>query len=183
MSNSITQMLGQGSANHSALVEAVYPELRKRAARHLRGERPDHTLQATALANEAWFRLARIDTRSIVNRSHFFALASRIMSRILKDHARTRNAQHNCGSFQRTDIDEASVACVDEHDFSLMLENALARLEAVDARLYRVVKLRFIEGLTESETAEALGISVRTVRRDWKIAQAWLRSEISPPTD
>ncbi len=180
-SNDVTVLLGRiRSGEESAQAElynVVYDELRRLARRHMRGERGAHTLQPTALVNEAFLRLFG-DVVSATDRKHFFALASQTMRRVLVDHGRSRNAEKRGGGVEILSLDERNPA--DGHDITdiLILDEALSRLEKVDARPCRVVEMRFFAGLTESEIAEALSVSEITVRRDWRFARAWLYGEM-----
>jgi RNA polymerase sigma-70 factor (ECF subfamily) len=156
----------------------VYEELRHQAARYLRRERPGHTLQTTALINEAYLRL--IDAKDIhwQSRAHFFAIAANLMRRVLVDHARRRDADKRGGANLRLTLDE-SIAVANEVDVDLLaIDQALDRLATIDPQQARVVELRFFSGLTVEETAAALGVSPKTVKRDWSVARAWLRREI-----
>jgi RNA polymerase sigma factor (TIGR02999 family) len=151
----------------------VYDELRKIASSYLSQERSGHTIQTSDLVHEAYLRLADADI-SWQNRAHFFGIAARSMRQILVDYARRRNAGKRGGGMTRVSLSE-SVLVLDE-DFSrlLMLDDALRRLEQVDARLCKVVELRYFSGLTVGETAEVLSVSTRTVENDWNLAKAWL---------
>jgi RNA polymerase sigma factor (TIGR02999 family) len=151
----------------------VYDELRKIASSYLSRERPGQTIQTSDLVHEAYLRLADADI-SWQNRAHFFGIAARSMRQILVDYARRRNAGKRGGGMTRVSLSE-SVLVLDE-DFSrlLMLDDALRRLEQVDARLCKVVELRYFSGLTVGETAEVLSVSTRTVENDWNLAKAWL---------
>jgi RNA polymerase sigma factor (TIGR02999 family) len=151
----------------------VYDELRKIASSYLSRERPGQTIQTSDLVHEAYLRLAEADV-SWQNRAHFFGIAARSMRQILVDYARRRNAEKRGGGMTRVSLSE-SVLVLDE-DFSrlLMLDDALRRLEQVDARLCKVVELRYFSGLTVGETAEVLSVSTRTVENDWNLAKAWL---------
>jgi len=151
----------------------VYDELRKIASSYLSRERPGQTIQTSDLVHEAYLRLAEADV-SWQNRAHFFGIAARSMRQILVDYARKRNAEKRGGGMTRVSLSE-SVLVLDE-DFSrlLMLDDALRRLEQVDARLCKVVELRYFSGLTVGETAEVLSVSTRTVENDWNLAKAWL---------
>jgi RNA polymerase sigma factor (TIGR02999 family) len=151
----------------------VYDELRKIASSYLSQERSGHTIQTSDLVHEAYLRLAEADV-SWQNRAHFFGIAARSMRQILVDYARRRNAEKRGGGMTRVSLSE-SVLVLDE-DFSrlLMLDDALRRLEQVDARLCKVVELRYFSGLTVGETAEVLSVSSRTVENDWNLAKAWL---------
>jgi RNA polymerase sigma factor (TIGR02999 family) len=155
------------------LLPLVYDELRKIASSYLSQERSGHTIQTSDLVHEAYLRLANADV-SWQNRAHFFGIAARSMRQILVDYARRRNAEKRGGGMTRVSLSE-SVVVLDE-DFSrlLMLDDALRRLEQVDARLCKVVELRYFSGLTVEETAEVLSVSPRTVENDWNLAKAWL---------
>src|ERR1035437_3745706 len=169
---------GNGDAQ-SRLIPLVYAELRRIAARYMRGERPGHSLQATALVHEAYLRLAGQKEMSWQNRAHFFGVAANIMRRILVDHARVKQAKKRGGSEQKVSIDEAVLVQPDPPQDFLALDEALDRLAKRDPRQSRVVELRFFGGLSEEETAEVLGISLRTVKRDWKVARAWLYQQVN----
>lgn len=182
MSQNITHLLKEWSdGDQQALDELtplVYEELRQQAARYLRKERPGHSLQATALINEAFLRL--IDVRNVEwqSRAHFFAIAANLMRRILVDHARRRDAEKRGGDQIRLTLDD-TVAIAREPDVDLLaIDEALNRLAAIDEQQARVVELRFFSGLSVEETAAALGVSPKTVKRDWSVARAWLRREI-----
>ena len=151
----------------------MYDELRKIASSYLSRERPGQTIQTSDLVHEAYLRLAEADV-SWQNRAHFFGIAARSMRQILVDYARRRNAEKRGGGMTRVSLSE-SVLVLDE-DFSrlLMLDDALRRLEQVDARLCKVVELRYFSGLTVGETAEVLSVSTRTVENEWNLAKAWL---------
>jgi RNA polymerase sigma-70 factor (ECF subfamily) len=169
---------GNGDAQ-SRLIPLVYAELRRIAARYMRGERPGHSLQATALVHEAYLRLAGQKEMSWQNRAHFFGVAANIMRRILVDHARAKQAKKRGGSEQKVSIDEAVLVQPDPPQDFLALDEALDRLAKRDPRQSRIVELRFFGGLSEEETAEVLGISLRTVKRDWKVARAWLYQQVN----
>jgi RNA polymerase sigma factor (TIGR02999 family) len=180
-SGEITRLLGRLRAGdkeaESRLVPLIYGRLHSMADRYMRCERPDHTLQATALLNEAYVQLVGQE-KDWHNRTHFFAVAAQLMRRILIDHARSRRTQKRGGVSERIQLDALPMLIDDRAERLLALDDALSRLEAWDPRLSRVVELRFFGGLTEAEAAEALGISSRTVKRDWSMAKAWLYTEI-----
>ena len=182
-SQQITHLLlawGQGDqAALEALMPLVYDELRKVAARHLRGQRPDHTLQTTALVNEAYLRLIDASQVQWQNRAHFFAVAAHFMRRILVDFARTRNYQKRGGGAQQVSLAEGVIVAPERGADLLALDEALTRLQALNERQAQVVELRYFGGLSEEETAEALKVSVRTVRRDWNFARVWLHRELT----
>jgi RNA polymerase sigma factor (TIGR02999 family) len=161
-----------------ALAPLVYDELRRLAGRYLRRERLDHTLQSTALVHEAYLRL--IDQRNVrwQNRAQFFGLAAELIRRILVDHARAKQAAKRGGSAYKLTLDEALDAS-EPRDLDLVrLDDVLQGLAKIDPQQSRVVELRFFAGLTIEETAEVLGISPATVKRDWLVAKAWLRREM-----
>ena len=160
------------------LVPIVYEELRRLAHHHMRGERPGHTLQTTALVNEAYLRLAGVDGLRRSDRAHFFALAATLMRRILVDHARQRGRDKRGGGVAVVTLDETRIAPRAEVDV-VALDEALQRLAAADPQQSRVVELRFFAGLSVEETAEALGISAATVKRDWATARLWLYDELT----
>jgi RNA polymerase sigma factor (TIGR02999 family) len=168
------------SAAEDLLAPRIYPELRKLAGRCLRGERPGHTLQPTALVNEVYLRLLAGRNVDWQNRSHFFAVASRVMRRILVDHARERNAAKRGGGFARLELDEVIDLSHEQSDLVLALHDCLERLARLDARQAQIVEMRFFGGLTEDEIALVLRISTRTVKRDWLMARAWLHAELQP---
>lgn len=160
------------------LIPVVYSELRSLAARYLRRERPDHTLQPTALVHEAFMRL--VDQSRVVwqNRAHFFGIASQMMRRILVDHARQRrSAKRDPGTYRIASMPGVEAA-TDRDPELLAVDEALTRLESLDGRQARIVELRFFGGLTVEETAEVVGISTATVKREWRTARAWLRREL-----
>lgn len=161
-----------------ALAPLVYDELRKLAGRYLRRERMDHTLQSTALVHEAYLRL--IDQRNVrwQNRAQFFGLAAELIRRILVDHARAKQAAKRGGTAFKLTLDEALDASVARDLDLVRLDDVLQGLAKIDPQQSRVVELRFFAGLTIDETAEVLGISPATVKRDWLVAKAWLRREM-----
>jgi RNA polymerase sigma factor (TIGR02999 family) len=161
------------------LTPLVYSELRRLAGRYLRKERPDHTLQSTALVHEAFIRL--VDQRDVKwqNRAHFFGVAAQMIRRILVDHARGRHASKRGSGAPKLSLDEA-LATPERKDLDLIaLDDALNSLAKIDPQQARIVELRFFTGLTVEETAEVLGISPATVKRDWVTAKAWLYRDIS----
>lgn len=161
------------------LVALVYPELRRIAARYLRVERPDHTLQPTALVHETYARLFADRVVAWKSRAYFFAAVATEMRRILVDHARARNAGKRAGGHVRVSLSDAKgLADAPDHDL-LALDEVLRRFIAVEPRAGRVVELRFFTGLDDRETAEAIGVSVATVKRDWLFARAWLFRELT----
>jgi RNA polymerase sigma factor (TIGR02999 family) len=162
------------------LVEVVYAELHRIAQRYIRHERPDHTLQATALVNEAYVRLIDQHDKQWQNRSHFFGVAAQVMRRVLVDHARSHHAAKRGGELTKVELDAALLLSPQKSGQLIALDDALSRLAAIDARQARIVELRFFGGLTEPEVAEVLGMSSRTVKRDWSAAKAWLYAEMHP---
>jgi RNA polymerase sigma factor (TIGR02999 family) len=163
------------------LMPVVHGELRRLARIHMRGERPGLTLQPTALVNEVYLRLAGLQAMDWRDRAHFFAMASRLMRRVLVDAARARDADKRGRSMVMLSIDEARVIdpSQDEEPDVLALDEALTALEGADKRKARVVELRFFGGLTVEETAAVLDLSVETIARDWRFAKLWLRREIT----
>ncbi len=175
----LQQMRGGDDAAVGRLTELIYDELRSLASRHLRGERQDHTLQTTALANEAWLRLVDQREAKWHDRTHFLALASTSIRRILIDHARRAKAARRGGGRRPVSLESIDVAAaVESPDVVLALDDALRRLGDTDARKARVVELRFFAGLSIEQTAEVLGVSSATVERDWHLARAWLFREV-----
>jgi RNA polymerase sigma factor (TIGR02999 family) len=179
----ITQLLvawNKGDVNAlEQLTPLVHTELHRLAKRQMAGERPGHILQTTALVNEAYLRL--IDWRNVEwrDRAHFFGLAAQIMRRILVDFARARRREKRGGEALRVSLSEAADVGREQSPDLVALDDALRALEKLDARQARVVELRFFAGLSYEETAEALNVSVGTVRRDWSFAQVWLFRELS----
>jgi len=161
-----------------ALAPLIYRELHRLAHHHMRGEQGDHTLQTTALANEAWMRLIDVDHVQWQDRAHFFAMSSRLMRRILVDFARSKGYQKRGGGAQKVSLDDALVVATEPGQDLVALDDALNALAAFDARKSQVVEMRFFGGLSVEETAEALNVSVDTVMRDWKLAKAWLLREL-----
>lgn len=159
------------------LMRLIHPELRRIAAAYLRRESPDHTLQATELVNELYLRLAG-RTNQLENSAHFRAVAAQAMRNILVDHARARRARKRGGEVRRMDLDGLEIGSPATDEKVLALEEALSRLSEWDARQARVVQLRFFGGMTEEEIGLVLGMSTRTVKRDWQQARAWLYAEI-----
>ena len=175
----VLAMNGGDQSARSALLPLVYAELRQQAESYFRAQRGNHTLQPTALVHEAYLRLLKDEDLSFQNRAHFLAIAARSMREILVEHARARDAQKRGGHRQRVTLDEG-VAAGGPRDVELVaLDAALERLEQVDPAHARIVELRFFGGLTNEETAEALGVSPATVKRGWAVARAWLFRELS----
>jgi RNA polymerase sigma factor (TIGR02999 family) len=162
----------------AALTPLLYNELHRLAMHHMRNERPGHTLQATALVNEAYLKL--IDNREAnwQNRAHFLAIASQAMRRVLIDHARSKRRVKPGGLQQKVSLEDVVIAAEEQSYDLVALDSALDRLAKVDARQSRIVELRFFGGLSVEQTAEVLGISPKTVKRDWAVARAWLHREL-----
>lgn len=182
----ITRLLGElvkgDRTIQQQLLQLVHGELHRMARRYMRAERADHTLQPTALVNEVYLRLVAQGMPSLSNRSHFFALAAQAMRRILVDYARATRSQKRGGDLQQVDLDGVTMFTEEDAEEMIALDRALSRLEKLDQRQSRIVELRFFMGLPEEEVAEALEISVRTVKRDWRIAKAWLHAELTSST-
>ncbi len=178
----VTRLLKDWSGGDPAaldqLIPIVYDELRAVAARYLRRERQDHTLQPTALVNEAYLRL--IDQKQVQwqNRAHFFGVSAQMMRRILVDHAKSHNRAKRGGGARKVSLDEAAALSQERADDIVELDEALTALAAFDERKSRVVEMRYFGGLSVEETAEVLKVSEITVARDWKLARAWLYTHI-----
>jgi RNA polymerase sigma factor (TIGR02999 family) len=182
LSHNVTQMLQDWADGDrealDKLIPVVYAELRRQAARYLRRERSDHTLQTTALIHETYLRL--IDQQGVQwqNRAHFFGIAASLMRRILVDHARKDQARKRGGSAVKLPLDEAAVATSGRDMNLVALDEALTKLATIDERKNRIVELKYFSGLSTEEVAEVLRVSPATVRHDWSLAKAWLRREI-----
>jgi RNA polymerase sigma factor (TIGR02999 family) len=179
----ITQLLTAWSSGDKAALDAlipvVYDELRRQASRYLRRERPGHTLQTTALINEAYLRFVDQKTMKWQNRAQFFGIASQLMRRILVDHARAKHRAKRGGSDIRVSLTEAMALSSNQEIDLVELDEALNRLAEIDEQQSKIVELRFFSGLSVEETAAALNISPATVKRDWSMAKAWLHREIN----
>ena len=179
----ITQALnragGAGGTGSAEAAERLYAELRRIAAGVMASERHDHTLQPTAIATEAYMQLVDQPHRNWQNRAHFFAAAALAMRHILVDYSRRKRSQKRGAGYQRVDLEQAASVGIAPDDDLLELDEALKRLEAIDPRQSRIVELRYFGGLTEEETAEVLGVSLRTVKREWSVARAWLYAELT----
>ena len=177
----ITEMLAQVRNGDEAalgrLIPIVYKELRRLAAHHMKQERPSHTLQATALVHEAFLRLAGQKQPDWRDRGSFLAVASQVMRNLLVDHARARRRVKRGGGCE-LQLDEALTLAAFESEEVLALEEALERLSRIDPRQERIVELRYFGGLSVEEVATVLGISARTVKREWQMARAWLYAEV-----
>jgi RNA polymerase sigma factor (TIGR02999 family) len=180
----VTELLLELSGGNRAVVDELIPflyrELKRIAAAQLRNERPGHTLQVTALVHEAYLKL--VDQRQVhwQNRAHFFGVAAQVMRRILLDYAKGRARGKRGGDVRKTSLDEALTVSYDRAFELVEIDEALQRLEAFDQRQAKVVEMRFFGGLSVEETAEALGVSEPTVKREWAMARAWLHRQISP---
>lgn len=178
-SRSVTQILADLDAGDRAavdeLVPLVYDELRKLAAQRLRRQRPHHTLQATALVNEAYMKLVEQRDVRWQNRAHFFGVAAVLMRRILKDYARSREADKREGQWQRVPLDDVLRLAGEQGLDLLALDSALTALATLDERQSRIVELRFFGGLSVEEAAEVLDVSPTTIKREWQTAKAFLR--------
>lgn len=162
------------------LMPLVYDELRRLAARYMKSERPSHTLQATALVNEAYTRLVDMSV-AWQDRAHFFAVAARLLRRILVDHAKSHRRAKRGGGGPRVTLDESAMPSAGPAPDILALDDALTSLANMDERKARIIELHFFGGLTYAEMAEALGISEATVHRESRLARAWIRHQIEKP--
>ena len=180
----ITMLLRDWSSGDSAalneLMPLVHRELRLLARRHMRRERHGHTLQATALVNEAYLRLLELKQIQWEDREHFLAVAARLMRRILVDAARAKTAKKRGDGDEQVPLDEAQSARSDPESELLFVDEALQSLQSFDKRKAQVVELRVFMGLSVEEAADVLGVSAETVKRDWRLAKAWLRRELEP---
>jgi RNA polymerase sigma factor (TIGR02999 family) len=178
----VTQLLQQWSQGDDAavveLTPLVYEELRRLAHHFMEGQRPNHTLQTTALVNEAYLRLADQTNPSWKNRAHFFAVAARAMRQIVVDYARSYQSQKRGGGAVKVELDEAAIVSPEQSKEIVDLHEALERLATFDARKAQVVELKYFGGLNYDEMAEVLKISRVTVRRDWEFAKLWLYTEL-----
>lgn len=167
----------QGAANE--LLNLVYNELHRIAAREMRREQIEHTLQTTAVVHEAYLRIAQSESIDWKDRAHFFAVAATQLRRVLVDHARRRRSEKRGGGAVQLPLIEGDGGAVALDERLLAVDEALGRLELLDPRAARVVEFRFFGGLSEAEAAEALGISVATLKRDWEFAKAWLTGQLT----
>jgi len=183
----ITRLLAEwNGGNHSALdhlVPIVYDELRRLAANYMRGERPGHLLQTTALVNEAYLRLMGREHVSCQTRNQFFALAAQVMRRVLVDYARGRNRAKRGHGAESLVLDDVAVLSDDRADELVAINKALDTLAALDARKGKVFEMRYFGGMSVDEVSQALSVSPVTVARDWRMAKVWLRREIAPRSD
>jgi len=182
----VTELLvAWGRGDQSALerlIPLVHQELRRVARRLMGGERRGHTLQTTALVNEAYLRLVDLSQVRWQDRTHFLAMSARLMRRILVEHARSRQSLKRGGGAEKVSLDEAPDVAQERAVDLVALDDALHVLEAVDARKSQVVEMRFFGGLSVEETAEALQVSLDTVKRDWRLAKVWLLRELDRAT-
>lgn len=162
----------------SKLIPVVYDELRRLAGSYMRRERVDHTLQATALVNEAYLKLIEQRAVNWQSRAHFFGVAAQLMRRILIDYARGHTREKRGGEQKKVSLDEVILFSEQQADELLAVDDSLNLLEKMDPRQARVVELRFFAGLSVEEAAEALGVSPKTVKRDWSVAKAWLYADL-----
>ncbi len=162
----------------SKLIPAVYDELRRLAGSYMRRERVDHTLQATALVHEAYLKLVEQRSVNWQSRAHFFGVAAQLMRRILIDHARGHSRQKRGGDEQKVSLDEALIFSEQQADELLAVDDSLNQLAKIDPRQAKVVEMRFFGGLSIEEAAEVLGVSPKTVKRDWSVAKAWLYADL-----
>jgi RNA polymerase sigma factor (TIGR02999 family) len=185
--STVTELLAKAGAGDASALDDVFPliygELRRLAERQLRREPDGHTLSPTALVHEAYVRLTDYRHVEWAGRAHFMAVASTAMRRILVEHARGHRSAKRGGALRRVPIDSVELGTEERSDLLLALDEALDRLQALDRRQAQVVECRFFGGLTEEETAEAIGIGLRTVKRDWAKARSWLHRELyaEPP--
>lgn len=177
----LLQWRGGDAAAAELLLQRVYGELKRLAKRQMAGERADHVLQATALVNEAYMRLVDIRRIKWQDRAHFFAMAARVMRRVLVDFARAQKNQKRGGALQRVTLTGELPVAVERRDDLIEIDQALRALAAQYERKAQVVELRFFGGLSVEETAEVVGISPETVMRDWKFSKTWLLRELSRP--
>jgi RNA polymerase sigma factor (TIGR02999 family) len=187
MAQRTDQPIDRGSAAESVgaetpaqdLLPLVYDELRRQARHYLRRERPNHSLQATALVHEAYLRLSTQRPKQFANREHFVAIAAQLMRQVLVEHARRRRTAKRGGQAVSVELDEALAQATARNVNVLALDDALTALEKLDARQARIVELRFFAGLSIEETSVVLAMSTATVKRDWATARAWLQREMS----
>src|SRR5688572_29252556 len=183
--NDITQLLLKWSEGSSAafedLIPLISPELRRLARKYMQRENPAHTLQTSALINEAYVRLVSQQDVEWHNRAHFFAVAAQVMRHILIDHARKHHVARRGGGLLRVSLDETAVASHERASEFVALDEALTKLAVVDARKSQIVEMRFFGGLTVDEVAEVMKLSPITIKREWRAAKAWLHLEITSP--
>ena len=176
----IAELRRGNAAAGEELITLVYPELRRIAARFMRQERPNHTLRTTGLVHEMYVRLFGTTSMDWQSRAHFFAAVAREMRHILVDYARARDAKKRPDGRLAISLSDVDVIATEGEEDVLALDEALSRLESIDPRASRVVELRYFTGLSEREAAEALGVSISTLKRDWTFARAWLLKQLGP---
>ena len=178
----VTQLLANWSQGDPTalekLIPLVYKELRHLAHRYMEGQRPNHTLQTTALVNEAYLRLADQSKPNFTNRSHFFAVAAKAMRQILVDYAKAQQREKRGAGATKVELDEAALISPEQTSAILDVDEALEKLAVLDSRKARVVELRYFGGLNQDEIAEVLNVSAMTIRRDWVFSKAWLYREL-----
>jgi len=178
----VTQLLSalsRGDQDAGAkLIPVVYNELRRLAGSYMRRERPDHTLQATALVHEAYMKLVEQQSVNWQSRAHFFGVAAQLMRRILIDHARGHLRQKRGGEYRKVSLNDAFIFSTEQSAELVAVDESLQRLAQMDERQARVVELRFFGGLSVEEAASVLNISAKTVKRDWSVAKAWLYADL-----
>jgi RNA polymerase sigma-70 factor (ECF subfamily) len=171
---------GRDAEPSEAVMNLVYDELHRQAQRYLRRERAGHTLQTTALVHEVYLKLVKQENIAWESRSHFFAIAARLMRQILIDYARTKHRAKRGGAEDKVPLENALTVGVGDTDFDLLaLDEALTRLGAKEEHLAKIVELRFFSGLSVEDTAVVLGVSASTVKRDWQMARSWLHRELT----
>jgi RNA polymerase sigma factor (TIGR02999 family) len=179
VTNLLRELKNGNKGAEERLIPLVYAELRRIAAAHLRRESPGNSFEPTALVHEAYLRLTVLKRMDWQSRSHFFAVSASVMRRLLVDHARANRARKRGNGWDAVSVDEAILPSPQRAPEILALDEALTRLAALDERQAKIVELRFFAGMSEEETGEVLGISARTVKRDWRIAKAWLYKELT----
>jgi RNA polymerase sigma factor (TIGR02999 family) len=179
VTNLLLELKDRKKGAEGLLIPLVYGELRRIAAVQFRRESPGHSLQPTALVHEAFLRLTELKKIDWQSRSHFFAVAATMMRRVLVDHARANHARKRGDGWDAVSLNEAILPSPERAPEILALDEALSKLALLDERQSRIVELRFFAGMNEEEVGNALGISTRTVKRDWRIAKAWLFKELN----
>jgi RNA polymerase sigma factor (TIGR02999 family) len=175
----LLESIRKGDANAAyTLMPLLYNELHRLALHYMRSERPGHTLQATALVNEAYLKLVDQKEANWEDRAHFIAVAAQVMRNVLIDHARSRQRVKRGGLQKKVPLEESVLVSEDQTDDMIALDAALERLAKIDARQSRIVELRYFGGLTVEQTSQVLNISPKTVKRDWAVARAWLHREL-----
>ena len=175
----LTQVRDGNQEAANQLIPLIYKELRQMAGAFMRGERPGHTLQATALVNEAYMRMVGGHPVEWQNRAHFFAIAAHTMREVLLDYARrSRAAKRGGGNARKVELDEEFSVGPDKLEEVIAIDEALERLAQIDPRQSRIVELRFFAGLKVEEAAEVMGVSPKTIKREWRSAKAWLHREM-----